>query len=50
MLNGEKYRIGNGVSADWITVYARTDDRHASHSLFIAPTDADGYEADPSQR
>ena len=50
VLNGEKYWIGNGVSADWITVYARTDDtddRHANHSLFIVPTDADGYEAEP---
>lgn len=50
VLNGEKYWIGNGVSADWITVYARTndtDDPHSNYSLFIVPTDADGYEADP---
>ncbi|MCU4925268.1 acyl-CoA dehydrogenase [Halobacteria archaeon AArc-dxtr1] len=49
VLNGEKYWIGNGVEADWVTVYARTDDsdnRYANHSLFIVPTDLDGYEAE----
>ncbi|MHC3438862.1 acyl-CoA dehydrogenase family protein [Natrialbaceae archaeon A-gly3] len=50
VLNGEKYWIGNGVEADWITVYARTgddeDNRYGNHSLFIVPTDADGYEAE----
>ena len=49
VLRGEKYWIGNGVEADWITVYARTDDsdnRYGNHSLFIVPTDADGYEAE----
>ena len=50
VLNGEKYWIGNGVDADWITVYARTgkneDERYDSHSMIIVPTDAEGYEAD----
>ncbi|MFB6228804.1 MAG: acyl-CoA dehydrogenase family protein [Halobacteriales archaeon] len=49
VLDGEKYWIGNGVEADWVTVYARTadhDDRYSNHSLFIVPTDADGYEAE----
>ena len=49
VLTGEKYWIGNGVEADWITVYARTDDsknRYGNHSLFVVPTDADGYEAE----
>jgi hypothetical protein len=50
VLNGEKYWIGNGVEADWVTVYARTGDdennRYGNHSLFIVPTDADGYEAE----
>jgi alkylation response protein AidB-like acyl-CoA dehydrogenase len=49
VLNGEKYWVGNGVEADWLTVYARTDDsdnRYGNHSLFIVPTDIDGYEAE----
>ena len=49
VLDGEKYWIGNGVEADWVTVYARTgdhDDRYSNHSLLIVPTDADGYEAE----
>ncbi|WP_424008972.1 acyl-CoA dehydrogenase family protein [Haloferax denitrificans] len=49
VLDGEKYWIGNGVSADWITVYAKTDesgDRHGNYSLFLVPTDAPGYEAE----
>jgi len=49
VLNGEKYWIGNGVEADWITLYARTDDsdnRYGNHSLFIVPTDIDGYDAE----
>jgi alkylation response protein AidB-like acyl-CoA dehydrogenase len=50
VLNGEKYWIGNGVEGDWLTVYARTGDdeenRYGNHSMFIVPTDADGYEAE----
>jgi len=50
ILNGEKYWIGNGVEADWITVYARTgedeDNRYGNHSLFAVPTDAEGYHAE----
>jgi alkylation response protein AidB-like acyl-CoA dehydrogenase len=50
VLNGEKYWVGNGVEADWVTVYARTDDdeenRYNNHSMFIVPTDAPGYEAE----
>ena len=50
VINGEKYWIGNGVSGDYITVYARTDDnedRHSNHSLILVPTDTPGYEAEP---
>nr|WP_232703585.1 acyl-CoA dehydrogenase [Halobacterium wangiae] len=49
VLNGEKYWIGNGVEADWLTVYAKTadtDDRYMNYSLFAVPTDTDGYEAE----
>jgi len=50
VLNGEKYWIGNGVEADWLTVYAKTgnnpDDRYGNFSLFIVPTDSSGYEAE----
>ncbi|MEM4782465.1 MAG: acyl-CoA dehydrogenase family protein [Halalkalicoccus sp.] len=49
VLNGEKYWIGNGVEADWVTVFVRTgenNDRYSNHSLIIVPTDADGYEAE----
>ncbi|AHG03193.1 acyl-CoA dehydrogenase [Halobacterium sp. DL1] len=49
VLNGEKYWIGNGVEADWLTVYAKTadtDDRYMNYSVFAVPTDADGYEAE----
>jgi len=49
-LTGEKYWIGNGVEADWLTVYARTgddeDNRYGNHSLFIVPTDTEGFEAE----
>ena len=49
VLNGEKYWVGNGVEADWVTVYAKTgdtDDRYMNYSLFAVPTDTDGYEAE----
>ncbi|WP_232688676.1 acyl-CoA dehydrogenase family protein [Halobacterium zhouii] len=49
VLNGEKYWIGNGVEADWVTVYAKTgdtDDRYMNYSLFAVPTDTDGYHAE----
>jgi alkylation response protein AidB-like acyl-CoA dehydrogenase len=50
VLNGEKYWVGNGVEADWVTVYAKTgsdpDNRYGNYSLFIVPTDTDGYEAE----
>jgi len=49
VLDGEKYWIGNGVHADWITVYARTgdgEDRHGNHSLIVVPTDTPGYTAE----
>ena len=48
-LNGEKYWVGNGVEADWVTVYARTgdgEDRYSNYSLFLVPTDTQGYEAE----
>lgn len=50
VINGEKYWVGNGVEADWVTLYARTDDdpddKYGNFSLFIVPTDVDGYEAE----
>ncbi|MFC7073683.1 acyl-CoA dehydrogenase family protein [Halovenus rubra] len=50
VLNGEKYWVGNGVEADWMTVYAKTgddpDNRYGNYSVFIVPTDAPGYEAE----
>jgi len=50
VINGEKYWIGNGVEADWVTLYARTgddeDNPYGNHSMFIVPTDTDGYEAE----
>ncbi len=50
VLNGEKYWVGNGVEADWLTIYAKTgddpDNRYGNYSLFIVPTDAPGYEAE----
>ncbi|MEF8829285.1 MAG: acyl-CoA dehydrogenase family protein [Halovenus sp.] len=50
VLDGEKYWIGNGVEADWVTVYAKTDDdennRYGNFSMFIVPTDTEGYEAE----
>ncbi|SFC11370.1 Acyl-CoA dehydrogenase [Halobiforma haloterrestris] len=50
VIDGEKYWIGNGVEADWITLYARTGDneenRYGNHSMFIVPTDVEGYEAE----
>jgi alkylation response protein AidB-like acyl-CoA dehydrogenase len=50
VLDGEKYWIGNGVEADWVTVYAKTGDseadRYGNYSLFLVPTDAPGYEAE----
>jgi acyl-CoA dehydrogenase len=50
VLNGEKYWIGNGVEADWVTLYAKTDDdennRYGNYSMFIVPTDTTGYEAE----
>ncbi|WP_136717815.1 acyl-CoA dehydrogenase family protein [Halorientalis salina] len=50
VIDGEKYWIGNGVEADWITLYAKTGDdeenRYGNFSLFVVPTDADGYEAE----
>ena len=50
VLNGEKYWIGNGVEADWVTLYAKTgddpDNRYGNFSMFIVPTDTDGYDAE----
>ncbi|WP_121822334.1 acyl-CoA dehydrogenase family protein [Halostella salina] len=50
VLNGEKYWVGNAVEGDWLTVYARTGDdesnRYGNHSMFIVPTDTDGYDAE----
>jgi len=49
VIDGEKYWIGNGVEADWVTVYAKTgddpDNRYGNYSAFVVPTDAPGYEA-----
>ncbi|WP_424008670.1 acyl-CoA dehydrogenase family protein [Haloferax denitrificans] len=49
VLNGEKYWVGNAVEADWLTVYAKTDDtddRYSNYSMFVVPTDTPGYEAE----
>ncbi|WP_433627776.1 acyl-CoA dehydrogenase family protein [Halomicrococcus sp. NG-SE-24] len=50
VIDGEKYWIGNGVEADWVTLYAKTgddeDNRYGNYSLFVVPTDAPGYEAE----
>lgn len=48
VLDGEKYWTSNGVVADWIVVYARTDEAggHDAYSLFVVPTDSPGYEAE----
>jgi alkylation response protein AidB-like acyl-CoA dehydrogenase len=50
VLNGEKYWVGNGVEADWVTLYAKTgddpDDRYGNYSLLAVPTDVDGYDAE----
>ncbi|WP_435195257.1 acyl-CoA dehydrogenase family protein [Natronomonas sp. EA1] len=50
VINGEKFWIGNGVEADWVTLYAKTGDdpnnRYGNYSLFIVPTDTDGYDAE----
>ena len=53
VINGEKYWIGNGVEADWLTVYVRTEDhesRHDNHSLLIVPMDSEGYDAETHSR
>jgi alkylation response protein AidB-like acyl-CoA dehydrogenase len=49
VINGEKYWVGNGVEADWVTLYAKTgdsEDRYSNYSMLIVPTDADGYSAE----
>ncbi len=50
VIDGEKFWIGNGVEADWVTLYAKTGDdpnnRYGNYSLFVVPTDTDGYEAE----
>jgi alkylation response protein AidB-like acyl-CoA dehydrogenase len=50
VVNGEKYWIGNGVEADWVTLYAKTGDdehnRYGNYSLFAVPTDTAGYDAE----
>jgi len=48
-ITGEKYWVGNGVEADWLTVYAKTgdsEDRYGNYSLFVVETDRDGYDAE----
>jgi len=50
VVDGETYWIGNGVEADWVTLYAKTGDdpnnRYGNFSLFVVPTDSEGYEAE----
>jgi hypothetical protein len=50
VLDGEKYWVGNGVEADWVTMYVKTgedpDDRYGNYSLLVVPTDTDGYDAE----
>ena len=48
-LSGEKYWVGNAVEADWLTVYAKTEnreDRYSNYSLFVVETDREGYHAE----
>jgi len=45
VIDGEKYWTSNGVDADWIVVYAQTGEPgHDGYSLFVVPTELDGYE------
>ncbi len=46
IINGQKTWITNGTRADFITLAARTDpdDRYGGLSLFLFPTDTDGFE------
>ncbi|ERH10031.1 MAG: acyl-CoA dehydrogenase [halophilic archaeon J07HX64] len=45
VIDGEKYWTSNGVDADWIVVYAQTGEpEHSGYSLFVVPTELDGYE------
>jgi alkylation response protein AidB-like acyl-CoA dehydrogenase len=45
VIDGEKYWTSNGVDADWIVVYAQTGEPgHNGYSLFVVPTELDGYE------
>ncbi|PSP89776.1 acyl-CoA dehydrogenase [Halobacteriales archaeon QS_4_69_34] len=49
VIDGEKYWIGNGVEADWVTTYVKTgdgEDRYGNYSMLIVPTDTPGYEAE----
>jgi acyl-CoA dehydrogenase len=50
VIDGEKYWIGNGVEADWVTLYAKTghdeNNRYGNYSLFVVPTDVPGYNAE----
>jgi alkylation response protein AidB-like acyl-CoA dehydrogenase len=49
VIDGEKYWIGNGVEADWVSVFVRTDDgddRYSNQSVIVVPTDAEGYDAE----
>jgi acyl-CoA dehydrogenase len=49
VINGEKYWIGNGVEADWVTMYVKTsdsNDQYSNYSLLIVPTDVPGYDAE----
>ncbi|MFW5967098.1 MAG: acyl-CoA dehydrogenase family protein [Persicimonas sp.] len=46
VINGQKTWITNGTRADFITLAARTDrdNRYGGISLFLFPTDVDGFE------
>ena len=50
VVDGEKYWIGNGVEADWVTLYAKTgddpDNRYGNFSMLVVPTDLEGYDAE----
>jgi alkylation response protein AidB-like acyl-CoA dehydrogenase len=49
VLDGEKTFIGNATDAAYLLVFARTSpaEGHGGISVFLVPTDVDGYDAQP---
>jgi len=54
VIDGEKYWIGNGVEADWVTLYARTGDdpntRYGNFPSFVSPRTAGTTRPSTSRR